>query len=200
MRSVTLAAFAAGGLLLLNTSTAQAWWWLHPHAHPHFQRHYAVPAAPTGPASPLHFQLPFGFGVNLSGVQVQGPLGNTVNLGNNQNNQRQQPPQPAQIKLDAATKTGLNEMKGSLNDLLKKTNSLSAKMYDPESFKFDSQGKFDYSKTSDLKTFSDIKGVDVKPKKKKAAGGAGGAGDKDGKGGKGGASGKDSGGASDAPK
>ena len=49
-----------------------------------------MPVVPI--AAPIQFQLPFGFGVNVSGLSVQGPLGNRVEIGDQGSRQTQPAP------------------------------------------------------------------------------------------------------------
>ena len=75
MRSAIV--FVGGILLLAATPTAGHAGWPY-HQHHHFPP-YKMPVVPI--AAPIQFQLPFGFGVNVSGLSVQGPLGNRVEIG-----------------------------------------------------------------------------------------------------------------------
>jgi hypothetical protein len=114
-RAVVLTAGVAA--LLAAPSPAQAWWRYHGGLFHH--KHQAAPAAP------LAFQLPFGFGVNVSGVQVHGPLGNTIGIGDQ--GRRPEPTPAPRITIDESTKAEIRSVGTDLDKLLEKTNKNSAK-------------------------------------------------------------------------
>lgn len=138
------AIYTAGVLALLAApGAARAGWLLHPHhhhQHPHLWQHFHQHhqhAAPNAFAAPLGFRLPFGFGVDVSGVQLTGPLGGSVHFGDRGERTAPPPPPPPPpaVTIDASTKAEIRQVGTDLDALLNKTSKLSQRMVDPNTQK-----------------------------------------------------------------
>lgn len=143
MRSAVILA-AAALATVATAAPARAWHYYHwphfAHSHPHTYPQRPRAAAPL--AAPIQFQLPFGFGINVPQLQIQGPLGNRVDIGQRETQETQQP----RITIAESTKKEIRDLNSDLDRLLGKANKLSEKMYAPQ------------DKTTDpVKRFEEIK-------------------------------------------